>query len=110
DLLKGTFIFTYGDGLSDVNLGDLVAFHKSHGKLATVTAVRPTQRFGVLRLGEQGQVSAFSEKPENSEQRINGGFFVLEPQVLDYIDGDDTVWERGPCERLAREGQLMAWQ
>lgn len=109
DLVKGTFIFTYGDGLSNVDLRALVAFHKSHGKLATVTAVRPTQRFGVLRLGEGQRVDSFAEKPESTEQRINGGFFVLEPEVLDYIDGDTTVWEREPCERLAREGQLMAW-
>jgi glucose-1-phosphate cytidylyltransferase len=109
DVIKGTFVFTYGDGLANVDLGALVAFHKAHGKLATVTAVKPVQRFGVLRLDQHNCVESFAEKPELTEQRINGGFFVLEPQVLDYIEGDATVWEREPCERLAREGQLMAY-
>ncbi|MCI5106443.1 MAG: glucose-1-phosphate cytidylyltransferase [Pseudomonadales bacterium] len=109
DQIKGTFIFTYGDGLSDVDIKALLAFHKSHGKLATVTAVKPKQRFGVLKLDSEGQVKTFAEKPEENEDRINGGFFVLEPQVLDYIAGDDTSWEREPCERLAADGQLMAY-
>jgi glucose-1-phosphate cytidylyltransferase len=109
DQIKGTFIFTYGDGLADVDIKALLAFHKSHGRLATVTAVKPKQRFGVLKLDSDGQVKTFAEKPEENEDRINGGFFVLEPEVLDYIVGDDTSWEREPCERLAADGQLMAY-
>jgi glucose-1-phosphate cytidylyltransferase len=108
-MVKDTFIFTYGDGLADIDLKALVAFHKSHGKLATVTAVRPTQRFGMLRLDDNNRVSAFAEKPQMREERVNGGFFVLEPGVFDYISGDNTVWEREPCERLAKDGQLMAY-
>ena len=108
--INGSFIFTYGDGLSDVDVDALIAFHKSHGKLATVTAVKPKQRFGILDINAQGQVQTFAEKPEANEDRINGGFFVLEPEVLDYIEGDDTSWERQPCERLAADGQLMAFQ
>ncbi|MEY4640313.1 MAG: Glucose-phosphate cytidylyltransferase [Pseudomonadota bacterium] len=108
-MINGTFIFTYGDGLCDIDLRKLVAFHKSHGKLATVTAVSPVQRFGLLKLESNGAVSAFAEKPQSRDERVNGGFFVLEPEVLDYIDGDSTIWERGPCEKLARDGQLMAY-
>ncbi|MFM1896466.1 MAG: hypothetical protein RLZZ385_1540 [Pseudomonadota bacterium] len=105
-----TFFFTYGDGLSDVDFNALLKFHRSHGRLATVTAVRPTQRFGVLKLADDQQVQSFAEKPQGGNEWINGGFFVLEPGVFDYITGDDSVWERGPCERLARDGQLMAYQ
>jgi glucose-1-phosphate cytidylyltransferase len=104
-----TFLLTYGDGVSDVNISRLVEFHKSHGRLATVTTVRPPGRFG--RIGFAGdQVTTFCEKAEDSEGWINGGFFVLEPPALDYIDGDDTIWERQPIERLARDGQLMAYR
>ncbi|HEX5368937.1 MAG TPA: glucose-1-phosphate cytidylyltransferase [Dehalococcoidia bacterium] len=103
-----TFMLTWGDGVSDVNLHDLLAFHKSHGKLATVTAVRPPARFGKLEMfGEK--VVRFSEKPQLEEGWINGAFFVLEPEVFDYIDGDTTQWERQPLERLAEDGQLMAY-
>lgn len=109
NMIKDTFILTYGDGLSNVDINLLVAFHKAHGKLATVTAVKPTQRFGILKLESGGRVSAFAEKPPMHHERINGGFFVLEPEVLEYIEGDATVWEREPCERLARDGQLMAY-
>jgi len=109
-MIKGTFIFTYGDGLADVDLNALVAFHKSHGKLATVTAVKPTQRFGILKMDKNAQVTTFAEKPDFTSERINGGFFVLEPEVLDCIENDSTVWERGPCEQLAAAGQLMAYQ
>lgn len=108
-MINGTFIFTYGDGLSNVDLKALVAFHKSHGKLATVTAVKPTQRFGVLRTDGKGTVTNFAEKPEFTEERVNGGFFVLEPEALDYIENDSSVWERDPCEKLARDRQLMAY-
>jgi glucose-1-phosphate cytidylyltransferase len=104
-----TFMLTWGDGVSDVNLHDLLAFHRAHGKLATLTAVRPPARFGHLEL-EHDQVREFSEKPQASEGWINGAFFVLEPGVFEYIDGDDTQWEREPLERLAQDGQLMAYR
>lgn len=104
-----TFMATYGDGLSNVDLHALVAFHKAHGKLATVTAVRPPSRFGGL-VFEGDKITEFIEKPQLGEGWINGGFFVLEPGVLDYIVGDDTVWERSPLERLAAEGQLTAFR
>ncbi|MGH7452370.1 MAG: glucose-1-phosphate cytidylyltransferase [bacterium] len=104
-----TFMLTWGDGVSDLNLLDLLAFHRSHDKLATLTAVRPPARFGHLVV-KDGQVLEFSEKPQTKEGWINGAFFVLEPGVFDYIDGDDTQWEREPLERLAKDGQLMAYQ
>lgn len=106
---NGTFCLTYGDGVSDVDITRLLAFHRAHGKLATVTAVRPAARFGGIEL-EGDTVRAFAEKDQTSEGWINGGFFVLEPKVFDYIDGDDTIWERGPLERLAAEGQLQAFR
>ena len=104
-----TFMLTWGDGVSDVNLDDLLAFHKAHGKLATLTAVHPPARFGHLDL-RQDQISEFSEKPQTREGWINGAFFVLEPGVFDYIAGDDTQWEKEPLENLARDGQLMAYK
>jgi len=104
-----TFMLTWGDGVSNVNLHDLMAFHHAHGKLATLTAVRPPARFGHLDL-DGTQVMEFSEKPQTREGWINGAFFVLEPGVFDYIDGDDTQWEREPLERLAKDGQLMAYR
>lgn len=100
---------TYGDGLSDVDLDALVAFHQSHGRLATVTAVRPPARFGALRLNDN-EVAAFSEKGQADAGWINGGFFVLSPAVFDYIAGDDSIFEREPLERLALDGQLMAFR
>lgn len=106
---EGTFMLTWGDGVSNLNLRDLLAFHRSHGKLATLTAVRPPARYGHLEL-EGNKVCVFSEKPQASEGWINGAFFVLEPEVMDYIDGDETQWEKEPLERLAREGQLMAYR
>jgi len=105
----GTFMMAWGDGLSDVNLQDLLTFHRSHGKLATLTAVRPTARFGHMRFAGD-QVAEFLEKPQTIEGWINGGFFVLEPGVFDYIEGDMTQWERDPMERLAKDGQLMAYR
>jgi glucose-1-phosphate cytidylyltransferase len=105
----GTFMLTYGDGLSDIDLNRLLRFHKDHGRLATVTAVRPPARFGKLDI-IGNRVDSFSEKPQIEEGWINGGFFVLEPGVFDYIDGDDTAWEREPLERLAASGELMAYQ
>lgn len=104
-----TFCLTYGDGVSDIDITRLVAFHKSHGKLATVSAVRPAARFGGIEL-DGDTVTSFAEKDQTSEGWINGGFFVLEPKVLDYIADDDTIWERAPLERLAAEGQLRAFR
>lgn len=106
---KETFMLTWGDGVSDVNLNDLLAFHRSHGKLATMTAVRPPARYGHLNI-ENSRIVEFTEKPQTGEGWINGAFFVLEPGIFDYIDGDDTVWEKEPLERLAKDGQLMAYQ
>lgn len=104
-----TFLFTYGDGVADIDIRALINFHVSHGKLATVTTVRSPERFG--RIGFDGdRVVDFYEKPESSEGWINGGFFVLHSRVLDYILGDDTVWEREPIERLARDGELMGYR
>lgn len=106
---NATFFLTWGDGVSDLNLQCLLEFHRSHGKLATVTAVRPPARFGRLDLDGE-RVARFSEKPQIGEGWINGAFFVLEPEVLDYIEGDKTAWEREPLERLACNGQLMAYR
>jgi len=100
---------TYGDGLSNVDLKKLLQFHRRHGKAATVTAVRPPARFGGLQL-KKNLVSRFMEKPQIGEGWINGGFFVLEPRVTDYIDDDQTLFEQEPLERLAAQGQLMAYQ
>ena len=108
-LSDGTFMLTWGDGVSDIDLHHLLDFHRSHGKLATLTAVRPPARFGHLEL-DGNVVSEFSEKPQVGEGWINGAFFVLEPDVFEYIDGDATQWEREPLERLARDGQLMAYK
>jgi glucose-1-phosphate cytidylyltransferase len=108
-LEDGTFLLTYGDGVADVNVRELVDYHRSHGKLATVTAVRPPARFGGIAF-DGDLVAEFIEKPQIGEGWINGGFFVLEPQVLDYVDGDETIWEREPLERLAQDGQLVAYR
>ena len=104
-----TFMLTWCDGVSDVDLNELLAFHKRHGKLATLTAVRPPARYGHMEF-DGDRVAEFSEKPQTGEGWINGAFFVLEPEVYDYIDGDDTQWEREPLVRLARDGQLMAYR
>ncbi len=103
-----TFFLTYGDGVADIDINALLAFHKSHGKLATVTAVHPPARFGGLVL-DGHQVLEFSEKNQAHEGWINGGFFVLEPEVLQYIRDESTMWEREPLEKLAQENQLMAY-
>jgi glucose-1-phosphate cytidylyltransferase len=103
------FCMTYGDGVADINITRLLDFHKAHGALATVTAVRPLARFGALTI-EGDTVQSFTEKPSGEGGRINGGFFVLSPEVLDMIAGDDTLFEQGPLEQLAREGQLRAFQ
>jgi len=106
---KETFMLTWGDGLSNLNIRDLLRFHRSHGKLATLTAVRPPARYGHLEL-DGDQINVFSEKLQAKEGWINGAFFVLEPEVFDYIDGDKTQWEKEPLERLAKDGQLMAYR
>jgi glucose-1-phosphate cytidylyltransferase len=104
-----SFMVTYGDGLADIDIQGLVAFHRAHGRLATVTAVSPTARFGGLDV-DGDVVIRFSEKPQTGEGWINGGFFVFEPAVFDYIDGDEVALEREPLERLAADGQLMAFR
>ncbi len=104
------FCLTYGDGLSNVNIGELVAFHKASRRLATVTAVPPAQRFGLLQIDDDQRVTAFAEKPETHASWINGGFFVLSPEIGKYIDDDSTIWERQPLERLAAEDQLGAFR
>jgi glucose-1-phosphate cytidylyltransferase len=104
-----TFMMTYGDGVANVDLKDLLAFHRKHGKLATVTAVRPEARFGSLTI-EDDMVKQFLEKPQVGEGWINGGFFVLEPEVLNYIDGDNTTFEMEPMRKLADENQLAAFR
>ena len=104
------FCLTYGDGVSDVNISEVINFHKKHGKIATVTAVLPPGRFGSLEMDEDSVV-AFREKPRGDGQYINGGFFVLSPKALDYVRSDDTVtWEREPLEKLAADGQLKAYK
>lgn len=103
-----TFCFTYGDGLSDVDIGALVEFHRRNGTCATVTAVQPPGRFGALDIRE-GRISRFEEKPSGDGAWVNGGFFVLEPSALEYIANDDTIWERQPLETLAANGQLSAY-
>lgn len=105
-----TFCLTYGDGLSDIDIGAELAFHRSHGKLATVAAVQPPGRFGVLNIDGNSSVSSFEEKPSDEIGWINGGFFVLDPKVIDYIDGDSTSWEREPLSNLARDGHLAAFR
>jgi glucose-1-phosphate cytidylyltransferase len=105
------FLLTYGDGLSDVNIEKLISFHKKHKKLVTVTAVRPPGggRFGIIDLDSKGNVSGFLEKPEDGNW-INGGFFVMEPKIFDYLEGDTTILERKPLETLSKEGNLKAYE
>ena len=104
-----SFCFTYGDGVSDINLKELIDFHKSHGKLATLTAAYPPGRFGALNIVDN-QVIMFEEKPKGDGALINGGFFVLSPKVIDKIDDDDCVWEQEPLKELAQEGELMSFK
>jgi glucose-1-phosphate cytidylyltransferase len=104
-----TFCFTYGDGVADIDIKALLRFHQSHGRLATVTTVRSPARFGRI-VYEGDAVTEFFEKPEAGEGWINGGFFVLNAKAIDYVDGDETVWERDAVERLARDGQLMGYR
>lgn len=102
------FCFTYGDGVGDVDISALIAFHKKEGRLATLTATQPPGRFGAINL-DGHRIDSFQEKPQGDGGWINGGFFVLNPKVIDYVEGDASVWEREPMERLAREGNLNAW-
>lgn len=102
------FCFTYGDGVSDIDIGHLIAFHKENGVLATLTATYPPGRFGALDI-DKNKVKSFKEKPKGDGGMINGGFFVLSPKAIDLVQGDDTIWERGPLEALAAQGQLAAY-
>jgi glucose-1-phosphate cytidylyltransferase len=106
---EDTFLLTYGDGVSDVNIAKLLEFHKSHGRIATVTTVPPISRFGMIELGDSDRVGRFSEKPQ-TDGWMSAGYFVLNRGVFDYIDGDDCIFERQPLERLAADGQLMAFR
>ena len=112
ELVSGvTFFFTYGDCVTHLDMTKLLGFHRAEDALATLTAIRPPGRFGELTLGhETTRIEHFRERPEGDRGWVNGGFFVLEPDVLDYIAGDETVWEREPLERLAEEGRLGAYQ
>lgn len=108
---KEPFMLTYGDGVADVDLNKLSAFHKKHGGYATITAIQPQGRFGAIDMAANGAVRAFQEKPQGDGAWINGGFFILEPEIFNYIkDGDPTIWERTPLERLAADGQLTAYK
>lgn len=104
------FCMTYGDGVGNVDIAALLDFHRNHGKLATLTAVAPSARFGALEIQSDDEVASFREKPEGDGKLINGGFFVLSRKVVDYIEGDQTTWERQPMERLASESQLKAFR
>jgi len=104
------FLLTYGDGVGDVNIGELIAFHKKSGKSATITAVQIAGKFGSLNIGDSGKVHSFLEKPRGDGTWINGGFFVLEPAIFDYIEDDSTFWERDPLERLANDEKLNAYK
>lgn len=104
------FLMTYGDGLADIDINALIRSHNSSGMLATVTAVRPHSRYGVLDISPEGRVESFTEKPKEEENWISGGYFLLNRKVLSYVEDDTTTWERGPMERLAKEGQLNAYK
>lgn len=104
------FMLTYGDGVSNVNIKELVEFHKSHGRMATVTTTQPSGRFGSLDMDMNGHVNAFQEKPKGDGGWINAGFFVMQPEVLDYIEADHTILEKEPLENIARDGELRAFK
>lgn len=105
-----TFMLTYGDGVSNVDINELLKTHKQHGKLVTVTAVQPSGRFGALGINTNNGIESFFEKPKGDGSWINGGFFVCEPQIFKYIDGDSTIWEQTPLEKLAKDNQLVAYK
>lgn len=109
DHIKGTFMLTYGDGVSDVDLKKVMEFHRGHGKLVTMTAVRPTARFGGLEIHDN-EIKSFREKLPTDEGWINGGFMVMEPGIFDFLENDETILERAPMENLVKKGQLMAYQ
>jgi glucose-1-phosphate cytidylyltransferase len=104
-----TFLVTYGDGVADMDIEALVRFHRSHGRIATVTVVQPLSRYGVIQIGQGDRVEQFKEKPQ-SDAWVSVGFFVFEPAIFDYLEGDETILEREPLERLAKEGQLMSYR
>ena len=104
------FCLTYGDGVSDVNIGSLIEYHRSHGKAVTLTATQPTGKFGALDIQGHGQIAEFTEKPKGDGRWVNGGFFVLSPKVANYIAGDETSWEREPLEQLSHEGEVFAFK
>lgn len=105
-----TFMLTYGDGVSDVNIKELVEFHKKNNKIATLTAINAGQKFGVLDINDENEIQAFREKDSKDGALINGGYMVLEPEIFKYIGGDDTVFEKEPLETVAKEGQLIAYK
>ena len=105
-----TFMLTYGDGVCDININELLEFHKSHGKIATITAIQLTQRFGILDIEDDNTISSFREKSDDDSARINGGYMVLEPEVFNYLEDDTTVFEQGPMKQMAADGQLVAYQ
>ena len=109
DNISETFMLTYGDGVCDVNLSDLVKFHKSHGKVATVTSVRPPARFGDMKI-DDNKVTKFKEKPQTETGWINGGYFIFEPQIFNYLENDTTILEKEPLEKLSKTGELMAYK
>ncbi len=105
-----TFMLTYGDGVGDINLKKALSFHRKHGKVATITAVQTTGRFGALNIGEGGQIKSFFEKPKGDGAWINGGFFILQPEVFDYIPGEDVFFEKEPLENIVKDNQLKAYK
>lgn len=105
-----TFMLTYGDGVCDININELLEFHRSHGKIATITAIQLTQRFGILDIEDDNTISSFREKSDDDSARINGGYMVLEPEVFNYLEDDTTVFEQGPMKQMAADGQLVAYQ
>lgn len=109
-LNKKTFLVTYGDGVANIDISRLVKYHKSHGKLATITAVQPSGRFGALKIDKDNNVTAFQEKLVDNTSWINGGFFVLEPEIVDYITDDNTIFEKKPLEELASNGEIVAYK
>lgn len=104
------FMLTYGDGVADVNIGELLKFHKSHGRYATITSVQPSGRYGGMDVTDDNAVLSFVEKPRGDGAWVNGGFFVLEPQIFDYISGDEIVWEKEPLENLTKDRQVVAYK
>jgi glucose-1-phosphate cytidylyltransferase len=104
------FMLTYGDGVGDINLNELIKHHRENNKLVTVTAVQPTGRFGSLNIDNKGEVTSFLEKPHGDGAWVNGGFFVCQPEVFNFIEGDDTIWERSPLENISQNGQLTAYK